>query len=356
MAIWSGKARQALEERLRKLEARVAAATGSTPCDPSGSLEKRMGELEVNLTLNEHMPAKQAGVPAQAKNVADGDDGSVFDIGELRFTRLREENVRNIRKRSRAVFLGEDLVLCRALGRYKMYVAASDVGFGAHLVLDGFWEFPITEFMTRNVQTGMTVLDLGANFGYYTLIMADLVGPNGHVHSFEPNPTALDRLMRSVEINGYASRVFVDSRALSRRSGDTLIFRIPDREPKNGGIVQSVEDIPGVSHISVETVALNDLAIEGVGFAKVDVEGAEEHLWHGMQDFRRRNPNMLLLLEFACGRCVEPAATLESIEGVYPLRYLDENSVARRVTREQLLSRSEDWMLVLTHGPIVDPL
>ena len=56
-----------------------------------------------------------------------------------------------------------------------MYIDTADVGFGAHLLLDGFWESWLTEFIARRVQAGMRFADVGANHGYYTVLAADLL-------------------------------------------------------------------------------------------------------------------------------------------------------------------------------------
>ena len=42
------------------------------------------------------------------------------------------------------------------------------------------------ECLKQIIKKGDTVVDLGANIGYYTLILAQLVGKSGHVHAFEP--------------------------------------------------------------------------------------------------------------------------------------------------------------------------
>jgi hypothetical protein len=93
--------------------------------------------------------------------------------------------------------------LCRVLGRHKMYVDLRDTGFAPHLMFEGYWEYWITEFIWRNAKPGQVALDVGANHGYYTLLLADLVGPNGKVHAFEPNPRLAELLGQNIALNGY---------------------------------------------------------------------------------------------------------------------------------------------------------
>ena len=86
------------------------------------------------------------------------------------------------------LYLGDNSALCRVLSRYKLLLDTRDLGFAAHVLLDGYWEMWLTIFMCRHIQPGMVAIDVGANFGYYTVLMADLVGPEGHVFAVEPNP------------------------------------------------------------------------------------------------------------------------------------------------------------------------
>ena len=108
-----------------------------------------------------------------------------------------------MRARCMAVPVDPETALCRVLGQWKMYVDLRDTGFAPHLMLEGYWEYWITDFVWRNVKPGQVALDLGANHGYYTLLLADLVGPGGRVHAFEPNPRLLELLRRNIALNGF---------------------------------------------------------------------------------------------------------------------------------------------------------
>ena len=67
----------------------------------------------------------------------------------------------------------------------------------------------LTEALSAVLTKGAVAVDIGANLGYFTLLMAELVGPAGAVHAFEPNPAIADRLARSCDIDGYSERVTV---------------------------------------------------------------------------------------------------------------------------------------------------
>src|SRR5262245_27706135 len=105
----------------------------------------------------------------------------IFTLSDLNnFSRLRNEAV--IRGLCANAYLGDHISLCRVLGRYSMYVDTRDIGFSSHMLLSGFWEMWVTEAIVARVKPGMRVVDCGANLGYFSLIMADLAGPAGHLH------------------------------------------------------------------------------------------------------------------------------------------------------------------------------
>ena len=138
----------------------------------------------------------------------------LFDINRLDY-RMRGLNEAAIRARCHSVALSPSQVLARVLGRYKMYVDPNDYGLSPHLMLDGFWEMPTTEAIVNLVEPGMVAADVGANVGYFTMMLADLVGPGGHVYAFEPNPAMSERIARSAYLNGLVDRISIHAVALS---------------------------------------------------------------------------------------------------------------------------------------------
>ncbi len=238
--------------------------------------------------------------------------GALFDLGRLgRGDRARNEA--EIRHLCQAVRL-DDAVLCRVLGRYKMFVDWRDVGLAPHLILDGVWEMPLTEAIMGFVRAGMTAVDVGANQGYFTLLLADLVGADGQVHAVEPNPSMLSLLGRSVAVNGFDGRVRMHARPLDARSGNRVSLHVPDGLPQNGSMIG-----PGhgrLQRFDLTTATLDEIIGDGpVDVVKIDVEGAEEGVWAGMERIIARRQKLAILLEFTPDRYADPVAFLERMMG-----------------------------------------
>jgi FkbM family methyltransferase len=262
-----------------------------------------------------------------------------------------------IRRRCHTIPVEPHTILCRILGRYKFYVDSRDRGLAPHLMLDGYWEYWVSDFIWRNVKAGATVVDVGANLGYYSVLMADLVGPEGRVVAFEPNPRLFELLQNNVDINGFRQRTNCHAKAVTARSGELLHFGVSMTDPKNGALMPPLpnqQPRPGLMEMTVETFALDDLRIGPIDFIKVDVEGAEENLWNGIQETIRSSPEIQILLEFNAVRCHNPKKMIGEMAALFPLRQLDYDAIVRPAEPERLLTAQEDTMLYLSHRNPID--
>ena len=287
-------------------------------------------------------------------------EGNLFDIQLLADHSKRGNSISEIRKRVQSTYIGDGLVLCRVLGRFKFYVHGDD-SLGINLIMDGFWEPHVTHFIADSVKPGMTVLDLGANYGYFTVLMAALVGPKGRVHAVEANPAIVPNLQRNIQVNGFGDTLAgpriatVHEKGVWHTSNDVLTFGIPPAEAKNARIL-AADQVSRVQQrgwkiTEVKTMALDDFDVENVSFIKADVEGAEEALWHGMRQFVKRNANLTMLLEFNVARCADARGTLTELSETFRIRHLERNGQILDTDVESVLRRPKgDWLLVLGKG------
>jgi FkbM family methyltransferase len=281
-----------------------------------------------------------------------------LSIEDLRDSSVRPLVERYCEQRCSFIPMPDDRVLCKVLGKYLMWVDALDQGLSPHLIFQGFWEMWITAAMARFVRRGTTVVDVGANVGYYTLLLADAVGPQGRVVAFEPNPRIAEMLRMTVAINGYFSTVSVRSEAVSVRCGPGSTFAIPKHEPKNAGVVRTVADRnsysaqfgENVQFIEVPEITLDSLALANVGIVKIDAEGAEESVWEGMQETIDNNPDICIVLEFNCSRGYDAVDFYHRMSKRFSVRHIDFDGEVKPLTLEMLASQrpGNDWMLFLS--------
>lgn len=236
--------------------------------------------------------------------------GEIFDLGNLT-RRARYVNERQIRSSAQTVPVG-DAVLCRVLGRYKMYVSADDYGLSPHLMLDGYWEMPVTETMMDFVGAGMVAVDVGAHLGYYSMLLSDLVGPQGRVISVEPNPKLGALLDRSISVNGFDARTRRLGNAVAARAGDKVTLQVPHGYSQNASVLWGGDERS--QGFDVTTTTLDAIIGDGrIDFIKIDVEGSEKLVWEGMQGILARKQPLAIVLEFNPDRFADPRGFLDEI-------------------------------------------
>ncbi|MBB3957837.1 FkbM family methyltransferase [Novosphingobium sediminicola] len=260
-----------------------------------------------------------------------------------------------IRAMAQNAYMGQGLSLCRVLGRYKFFVDTHDFGLAPHLMLDGFWEMWVTEAIVSMVRPGMVVADIGANLGYFSMLMADLVGPQGRVHAFEPNPRLRDLLGRNVSINGFWPTVDLHPTALGDEAECEVALVIPVGEPKNAytladGQIAPPDALRG-EEVRVACTRLDHRAEwREIEFAKIDVEGAEEFVWAGMQGLLNGGRLKSVLLEFCPKRYSDPAGFLTKLLAPgFTLARVDPWAGILDMTQAEVLASNpeEDIMLML---------
>ena len=135
---------------------------------------------------------------------------------------------------------------------------------------NGRWEPRVIEFLTATLRAGDVFLDVGAYFGPYTLLASRLVGSEGRVYAFEPDPVARALLARNVRENG-ARNVTIVPYVVQAQPGTAWLS-----SERLGNALTSVDPSHGL--LEVEAVTLAGFCREhGVtpAVVKIDVEGGE---------------------------------------------------------------------------------
>lgn len=154
------------------------------------------------------------------------------------------------------------------------------------LLREGVHEWAETAILPTFVNRGWTVCDVGANIGYYSLLLSRLVGPNGQVFAFEPNPFLREQLFRHIEVN--RTSIEVSPMALGAEEGTRRFTFDPTkgegRVPNFGAWSLLGEGEPdGNTEVRFTTLDafVAERGIKRLNFIKADIEGGELDMLRG---------------------------------------------------------------------------
>lgn len=244
-----------------------------------------------------------------------------------------------MRDRIHTVPLPDGTVLCRVLGRYKMYVDAADTALAPHLMLEGFWQYWITAFLCRNLDPGETAYDLEAGYGYYALLMSELVGAQGRVVALEYNPWLFHLLRRNVSLNDRDEIVVTHRIMAAGKAAAAKELSVSLMGP-SAATNQSVQFRPGsVASCIAPTMTLDGLEQGSADLVFISAAALEQGALQGMQGLMDRSPSLKIIVGFDVDRCPNPQETLNGLAGRYPLRFIDHDGRAKPITLEAILER-----------------
>jgi len=193
-------------------------------------------------------------------------------------------------------------LVLREIQGSKMYLDTCDPGISRELILYGAHEALATKVVRRVLSSGMTVIDIGANLGYYALLEASLVGEEGQVYALEPVPENFEMLSKNIEVNDYknvkayckaiSSKSDVAEMALTHGSNWGSLFDTT-AETASDYISQRMRKLTRQT-TKVNAVTLDEfLSAEGVNrvnFIRMDIEGYEVEAVKGMINTLRNTP------------------------------------------------------------------
>ncbi len=143
------------------------------------------------------------------------------------------------------------------------------------------------------IKPGNTVLDIGANIGFYGRFLSDCVGPGGLVYCFEPDATNFMHLKKELKTN---LNVTLIQKAVAKESGNLTLY--------TSGLLnvdhRTYEPENYLDKYYVEKVSIDEY-VNGrfnVGLIKMDIQGFEADALKGMKQTIAANPDLILFTEF----------------------------------------------------------
>ena len=223
---------------------------------------------------------------------------------------------------SRGTYLGDKRVLvkCVVAGRQIAFIVeADDRLIAPWFIATGNYETELTDFFVKTLKPNSHCIDVGANFGYFTCLMARFC-PEGKVIGVEPDLKIFEIARDNTFINGFSGIAEVVNAAASdgageltlhrrmTRSGNTSIARVPEE------FTAMLGEQPSQA-FNVKSVRVDDLLpkLSGrVDIMKVDVEGAEPLVFRGARETIASNPDLTIVMEWSPGQIVQAGFDVEA--------------------------------------------
>ena len=181
-----------------------------------------------------------------------------------------------------------------------------DTAVGWRIATEGVWEEIETNFIKTIVNQGDVVVDVGANLGWYTIILANLVGKHGSVFAFEPAPNNYKFLLKNIQINNVNSQVktyqtaLLDSNStvdfeLSKENfGDHRIrfnfFNFNEPEKNN----ESYRKVITIKAITMNKALEEIITDRKIKLIKIDCQGSEIPILKGAEKILKNTEYLIV--------------------------------------------------------------
>ncbi|MEJ0052115.1 MAG: FkbM family methyltransferase [Methylovirgula sp.] len=230
---------------------------------------------------------------------------------------------------ARATYVGGNRVLTKTVvaDRQIAYlVEADDRLLSPWFIVAGGYETELTNFFVSALKPGSHCIDVGANFGYFTGLMARFC-PQGRVIGIEPDAHVFELARDNIFINGFGHAEVIHAAAgkhdfeltlhrRNTRSANTSIAKLPAE------FIESMGEAPS-EPFTVKCIPIDDLLprLGGrVDFMKIDVEGAEPLVFEGAEKTIAANPQIRIVVEWSPGQLIaagfEVSSYLSSLESM----------------------------------------
>jgi FkbM family methyltransferase len=194
-------------------------------------------------------------------------------------------------------------------------VSQSDVSLAPHLILKGIWEMELSrkcESLISSVKDPV-IFDVGANFGWYGLILSRFSGQSA-VHFFEANPLLAKLIEKTILVNGLTGRSSIVNCAVGADDDSLMELNVPKLHMGSASVMPFApgqlksfyEKEEEMQTFKVPTRSLDryckSSGIACINFLKIDVEGAEGDVLLGAKNIISKSPDLNLMMEWNVGR------------------------------------------------------
>jgi FkbM family methyltransferase len=233
---------------------------------------------------------------------------------------------------------------------------------GYQIFFFGYREWAETELVQKIIRNGDSVMDIGANIGWYTTLFARLVGNNGAVIAVEPIPSTVEVFQKNLIMNNCVNNVRLFQGVCSNYTGDFEIYEFPTLHPGLASGQPIGEYVRTKYRVRATTVDLLMQAyeLENTMLMKVDLEGAELQVLQGAVTTLRKGLIESILIEaneerakafsYEFRECIE--LLLDSRAEYKPFRVSQKSGTLIEMNSSQDFKHGDNILVVRQHGEV----
>lgn len=295
--------------------------------------------------------------------IASQTDAINKDLSALKgYTEYTQERAYRKLTNSGSIQTGPNEILAKVFSGLKIYLDPTDMAVAVHIALDGVWENNISRAWTNIIGEHDTVLDIGANFGYFGLLAGQFTDKkNSKVIFFEANPNIVPYINKSLSVNWLNEQSIAESLAVSDRSGEVELTLLDNYTGSSS--IESLEHLSSYAKnkmqlsikkvIKVKSISIDEYCennkIKYVELVKMDIEGHEETAYKGMKKIVKKSPRISLFIEFTKSSYKDPEGFYEEMladfGNVYVISSDGEIVTPKDRSYGSIIGDSDDWAM-----------
>jgi len=198
-----------------------------------------------------------------------------------------------------SVYLGDNKVLTMTCFGRRIIIDTRNIQ-NYTIITHGIYDRGVTWAIKKYLKPGNTMVDVGANIGFFTLLGNHIVGPKGKVYFLEHNPDIFELMKSSVHINAFRLRsVRLNMAAFNKTGTLELTWNIA----KHGGGHLVTTDKAQLNEKTTEVIIEkldNLIQVEDlpVDLIKIDTEGSELYALQGAREILDKSPKCVIITEW----------------------------------------------------------
>jgi FkbM family methyltransferase len=265
-------------------------------------------------------------------------------------------------KHSGIIQLSEKEMVAQLFSGLKIYLDPRDIAVAQQMALDAIWEYRITKAWLKVLKPTDTVMDIGANFGYFGALAAQQTDKKrSKVIFFEANSNLIPYIRKTLAVNWLKEQSIIENLAISDKAGKVSLTVLKDYIGSSS--LHTLEHMEGYMDkkmylepeevISVEATTIDAYSaknnIKSIDLVKMDIEGYEEKAYQGMRKMVQSSPNITLFIEFTKQSYEHPEEFYNQMLKDFGHMYLIDNDSniikPSRTDYGSVIGSFDDWVM-----------